>query len=151
MATKAAPQTYRFLTTAQVNQLHRVALHPRSTKPTQPTMLASAVASPVNVHHYERDKTVFQLAAVLAEKLMLNHAFQDGNKRTALLAADMFLRVNGVRLGLGVDRDGEGVYGLSRAQVDVTTRRWGVDDLARYYGGIARPVGGEKEGEEKEE
>jgi len=40
---------------------------------------------------------VFQLAANLSEKIMKNHAYQDGNKRTALVAADMFLKINGYK------------------------------------------------------
>jgi prophage maintenance system killer protein len=36
-----------------------------------------------------REENIFQLAAYLAEKIMKNHAYQDGNKRTAPPAADI--------------------------------------------------------------
>ena len=37
-------------------------------------------------------------AAALLESLILNHPFVDGNKRTAVTAAALFLRRNGLRL-----------------------------------------------------
>jgi death-on-curing family protein len=47
----------------------------------------------MNVKHYSGQSNLFQLAANLSEKIMKNHAFQDGNKRAALVAADMFLKI----------------------------------------------------------
>lgn len=38
-------------------------------------------------------------AAALFESLIQNHPFLDGNKRTALAAADVRLRMNGLELG----------------------------------------------------
>lgn len=37
-------------------------------------------------------------AAALLESLLINHPFIDGNKRVALAACDVFLRINGCRL-----------------------------------------------------
>jgi death-on-curing protein len=37
-------------------------------------------------------------AAALLESLVGNHAFVDGNKRTAITSAGLFLRINGYRL-----------------------------------------------------
>jgi death-on-curing protein len=34
-------------------------------------------------------------AAALLESLLINHPFVDGNKRTAVAACDVFLRING--------------------------------------------------------
>lgn len=48
-------------------------------------MLESAVTSPVNHEHYGQTD-LFQLAGILAERVALNAAFRDGNKRTALCA-----------------------------------------------------------------
>ncbi|KAJ6018381.1 hypothetical protein N7499_003695 [Penicillium canescens] len=87
----------RFLTVSQVQRLHARFVVPNAV-PVQPNMLESAIHSPMNMKHYAKEEDVFQLAANLAEKIMLNHAFQDGNKRTALLAADMFLKINGFYL-----------------------------------------------------
>lgn len=38
-------------------------------------------------------------AAALLESLIQNHPFLDGNKRTAVAAADVHLRMNGLELG----------------------------------------------------
>lgn len=42
--------------------------------------------------------TVVEEAAALMESLANNHAFHDGNKRIALIAADTFLEMNGFRM-----------------------------------------------------
>ncbi|KAI0553532.1 hypothetical protein F4679DRAFT_529426 [Xylaria curta] len=83
----------RFLTTTtQVMRLYET--HVIRASPAQPFLLESAIASPQNHNYYGQDD-VFQLAGILADKIILNHSFQNGNKRIALLAADMFLRING--------------------------------------------------------
>ena len=41
---------------------------------------------------------LFEKAAALTESLAQNHPFVDGNKRTAITAAALFLRQNGRRL-----------------------------------------------------
>lgn len=43
-------------------------------------------------------KTIFDKAAALLQSLLKNHAFVDGNKRTALTSAGLFLWKNGYRL-----------------------------------------------------
>ena len=57
-------------------------------------LLESALARPLNLHAYG-EFDLFQLAASYAEGIARNHAFIDGNKRTAWKAADVFLRKNG--------------------------------------------------------
>ena len=42
--------------------------------------------------------TVFEKAAVYARGIIMNHIFLDGNKRTGLTAASVFLENNGYRL-----------------------------------------------------
>ncbi|KZM68761.1 type II toxin-antitoxin system death-on-curing family toxin [Nocardia terpenica] len=44
--------------------------------------------------------TVFEKAAALLESLARNHAFVDGNKRTAWTSAVVFLGLNGYRVSL---------------------------------------------------
>lgn len=41
---------------------------------------------------------VFHKAAALLQSLLKNHPFVDGNKRTALTSAGLFLRLNGYKL-----------------------------------------------------
>lgn len=59
--------------------------------------LLSALARPENLHPYG-NPTVFELAASYAAGIIQNHPFSDGNKRTGLLAAFVFLYLNGYRL-----------------------------------------------------
>jgi death on curing protein len=60
-------------------------------------LLESALARPQNLHAYgETDPC--RLAAAYAFGIARNHPFVDGNKRTAFLAAYVFLRVNGLDL-----------------------------------------------------
>lgn len=56
--------------------------------------LEAALARPMSGHY--RD-TVEQAAALL-ESLSQNHPFVDGNKRTAITVAAVFLRLNGYQL-----------------------------------------------------
>lgn len=43
-------------------------------------------------------KNIFDKSAALLQSLLKNHAFVDGNKRTALASAGIFLKVNGYKL-----------------------------------------------------
>jgi death-on-curing protein len=60
-------------------------------------LLESALARPRNLVAYG-EPDVAALAAAYAYGLAKNHAFVDGNKRAAFLAAGMFLAINGSRL-----------------------------------------------------
>jgi death-on-curing protein len=60
--------------------------------------LKSALARPRNLHLYEGTSDLARLAACYAVGLAKNHAFIDGNKRVAFIAAGAFLRLNGLRL-----------------------------------------------------
>jgi death-on-curing protein len=42
--------------------------------------------------------TIFNKAAALLQSLLKNHPFVDGNKRTALTSAGIFLKLNGYQL-----------------------------------------------------
>ena len=61
-------------------------------------LLESALARPQNLFHYENVEDVARLAANYTFGLAKNHAFIDGNKRIAFIAAGVFLRLNGYRL-----------------------------------------------------
>jgi len=61
-------------------------------------LLESALARPQNLHAYEGVTDVARLAASYCFGLAKNHAFVDGNKRAAFIAAGLFLRLNGWRL-----------------------------------------------------
>jgi death on curing protein len=60
-------------------------------------LLQSALARPRNLVAYE-DPDAAALAASYAFGIARNHAFIDGNKRTAFVAAELFLALNGFEL-----------------------------------------------------
>ena len=65
-------------------------------------LLESACARPHNIYGYgERD--LVKLAVSLLMGLARNHPFAQGNKRTALKAADAFLMANGYRIDPAFD------------------------------------------------
>jgi death-on-curing protein len=59
------------------------------------TLLDSALAKPRNVFAYSDQPDLFRLAASYAFGIARNHAFVDGNKRTALVVSLTFLDRNG--------------------------------------------------------
>ena len=62
------------------------------------TLLESALSKPRNVFTYASSVTLPQLAASYAFGLARNHACIDGNKRTALVVSEGFLRLNGLKI-----------------------------------------------------
>ena len=60
-------------------------------------LLESALARPLHLFTYGKPSVV-ELAAAYAVGIAKNHAFIDGNKRTAFVAAAVFLSRNGLRL-----------------------------------------------------
>ncbi|HEX9674230.1 MAG TPA: type II toxin-antitoxin system death-on-curing family toxin [Burkholderiales bacterium] len=62
-------------------------------------LLESALARPRQLHAYgDPVPDLADLAASLASGLARNHPFIDGNKRTAAVACETFLELNGARL-----------------------------------------------------
>jgi death-on-curing protein len=61
-------------------------------------LLESALARPENIHVYRPEADAFTLAAAYCAGIVRNHPFVDGNKRTGLLSAVVFLQVKGVTL-----------------------------------------------------
>jgi death-on-curing protein len=62
-----------------------------------PGLLESALARPLNRAAYG-DPDPLELAALYAIAIARNHPFIDGNKRTAYLALEVFLALNGLTL-----------------------------------------------------
>mgnify|MGYP001586464956 CR=1 FL=1 len=58
----------------------------------------SALARPRNLAAYEACDDPARLAAAYAYGTVKNHGFADGNMRTALVIADLFLMLNGYEL-----------------------------------------------------
>lgn len=59
-------------------------------------LIESAVARPESSFDgNDLYTSIFDKAAALLQSLLKNHPFVDGNKRTALISAGLFLRING--------------------------------------------------------
>jgi death-on-curing protein len=62
-------------------------------------LLESALARPKNLFAYSSETaTLPRLAAAYAVGIIRNHPFVDGNKRTALVVAFAFLKLNGIKI-----------------------------------------------------
>ena len=66
-------------------------------------LLESALARPLNLASYG-DPDTAELAALCAIAIARNHPFVDGNKRTAYVALESFLELNGCEFPVS-DRD----------------------------------------------
>lgn len=62
-------------------------------------LLHSALGRPYSGYY----RSIYRKAAALIESLAQNHAFIDGNKRTALLAVDLLIRQSGYRYKQSLD------------------------------------------------
>ena len=92
-------------------------------------LLQSAVAMPETTFEGEfLHGTVFEMAAAYLFHLARNHPFVDGNKRTALMSALVFLGLNGQRLDAESGAlyelvDGVAAGSVDKAEVSVFFRR----------------------------
>jgi len=88
-------------------------------------LIESAIAMPQQTFGGQYlHKDIFEMAAAYAFHVAENQAFVDGNKRTGLAAAYVFLGLNGVRLLEQDDR-------LYEAMIAVGTRRMDKAGLAQ--------------------
>ena len=63
------------------------------------TLLHSAIFRPqASFGGQDLYLTIFDKAASLIHSLLLNHPFNDGNKRTALASCERFLNINGIAI-----------------------------------------------------
>ena len=89
-----------YLSTDEVIDLYMIAIRATGDVPQgmrDRGLLESSVMRPQFLAHYQ-DADLFEQAAALAHGISRSQAFVDGNKRAALQAAAIFLRVNGYRL-----------------------------------------------------
>lgn len=97
-------------------------------------LLSSALAQPQAQFGGEYlHPTLWSQAAAYAFHIAQNQPFLDGNKRTALSAAALFLRLNGHRL-----RD-DGVQ-LHRMMLDIAERKIDKDGVARLLEALSEPA-----------
>lgn len=95
-------------------------------------LFESAVMRPQNLALYGQSD-VFELAAAYAVGLAKNHPFVDGNKRTAYVAMELFLWLNGLEL-MATDADCV-ITVLGVASSDI-----GEDELAQWLRQHTEPI-----------
>ena len=97
-------------------------------------MLESALARQKNLLAYsETEPSLCRMAAAYGFGIAANHPFVDGNKRTALIAAITFLKLNG--LEVTADKAGRYLtfYGLAAGTVSE-------DKLAEWFDRNTKPL-----------
>jgi death on curing protein len=116
-----------FLTLDEVMQIHARSLaeHGGSDGIREPGLVKSALASAENTLHYGRGD-LFDIAASYAFHLAESQAFVDGNKRTAVVAAMVFLARNGVYAQ-------PPKWELYSAMIDVAEKKKTKADLAEIF------------------
>lgn len=74
-------------------------------------LLESALFRPRTGHY----KGLPEMAAALFESLLMNRSFLDGNKRVAFFSTDVFVQLNGWKLGVDPDEAHRFLIGLLEA------------------------------------
>jgi death on curing protein len=97
------------------------------------SLLLSALSRPQQAAHYLKPD-IQSLAAVYAVGVAKNHAFVDGNKRTALFVAATFLELNGLLLSL---REIDAVT----LMLDIANGRANEHEVAEIFRQSCSPIG----------
>ncbi|RDB25957.1 hypothetical protein Hypma_006647 [Hypsizygus marmoreus] len=91
-----AQRLARLFTPTYAQCINAQLVHPAPSQVVKPNELSSALARPLQVAHYEPERSPAYLAATLSYGLIKGHPFLDGNKRTAFFLANEYLRAHGL-------------------------------------------------------
>lgn len=92
-------------------------------------MLDSALNKPKQRFQYEKF-SLFELASAYATGIVRNHPFLDGNKRTGLVVAALFLESNGLRLRAPEEEAVIMTRGLAAGEIEEAAyARWLADNV----------------------
>jgi len=91
-------------------------------------LLESAIQHPLHVIEYgsHEEQEIHYLAAIYFFHLIKNHAFYDGNKRTGVLVALLFLELNGFPLDVS---DGA----LYQVAIDTAKSSLTIQEIATFF------------------
>ena len=109
-----------FLTYDEIARLHiiQIEMYGGSHGIREQGLLDSALAMPrAGFGDAYLHEDIFEMAAAYLYHIAMNHPFIDGNKRTALAAADVFLRLNDFVLTLTPDDAYDLVIGVCEGDV----------------------------------
>jgi death-on-curing protein len=125
----------KWLTQPAVLAIHEIVLSESGGMPglRDAGLLESALARPRNLLLHDDKASLFDLAATLCFGLVKNHAFLDGNKRTALVSTHAFLWLNryaflppeaeAVQMMIGIAEDAADPVVLSRWLAEYSAKR----------------------------
>ena len=122
--------TIDFLTLEDVHQIHEIQLvrFGGGIGLRDVGLLESAIAQPQNSFDGEYlHPTIFDMAAAYLYHITQNHPFIDGNKRTGLACALVFLELNGVSIEQGT----EDLYNLTIGVASSTIEKAQIADELR--------------------
>lgn len=125
-----------FLTLSEAVEIHRDQIERYGGRPgiRDFSLLQSALAVPGASFEGELlHPDLYTMAAAYAFHICKNHPFFDGNKRTALVCALVFLNLNGI----SVSDPGEVLY---QAMMDVAAGRLDKPGLAAVFRNLSRPA-----------
>jgi death-on-curing protein len=110
---------FRFLSRALIEHLHRrqIERFGGAFGLRDEAVLESALMRPVNKNSYG-SVDVMELAAAYLYGLAMNHAFIDGNKRIAIVAAAVFLMDNGYAINTDDGTLYQFVLGVAAGEID---------------------------------
>lgn len=119
----------RYLTAEQVLFIHyRVTEEAGGSSGVRDTALLESAVHRASAAFGKKDlyPGIFLKAAALMQSLIKNHPFVDGNKRTAITAASVFLSINGKRL-VAANAN------LERFTMKVASGNTGIEEIAGWF------------------
>ena len=109
-----------FLTLAEVIEIHsnQIKLYGGKEGIRDISLLSSAVAMPYATFSGEYlHRDIYEMAAAYAFHICQNHAFIDGNKRTALASSLVFLELNGISIADPEERLYEALMNIASGEL----------------------------------
>jgi len=116
----------RFLTAAQVVQIHTAVIKPNELQGLAADRSIDAVIARIdNRIHYGMINDVFELAACYGSYIAVGHVFNDANKRTAFATMDTCLILNDVALNYTTVETGDMMIDVAQGKRDeAALARW---------------------------
>jgi death-on-curing protein len=108
-----------WLTATEVRDFHaeQLAIHGGPPGVRDESSLESALGRPRNKWHYET-QDLARLAAAYAYGIARNHPFVDGDKRAAMMAMIIFLRLNGIPFKPKVAEAAAAILALAASEIE---------------------------------
>ena len=108
-----------FLSIQDVLNIHERVIDPKELQGLAGNKSLDAIISRVETRiHYGLIGDEYDLAATYAVVIAVGHVFNDANKRTAVIAMDMALRKNGIKLHFDVEKTGQIIIKVAQSMIN---------------------------------